>query len=367
MRVRRSRHLITYWRDGALLACNYATRNTLRVTPFICQILDLCDEWTSLVRIRTALAIGADSALPGLIAQLVESNLLEQSGRAVDPRVRAMSRLDSWNPEAGFFHTSTRDVRFDSPARVARFTRLQSQRAPRPPVVKRYRGVNVIDLQKTHLEGDFPRTLTSRRTWRRFSATPITREELSTLLGLTVGAQQWVEGGDGPAALKTSPSGGARHPIEAYIVVRDVRNLPPGIYHYAPDRHALEQLSGPVSIERMRAYLPNSGYFTKGSAIVFFTAIFERILWRYRYSRAYRAALVEAGHVCQTFCLTATWLGLAPYCLMGLADSAIEEDLGLDGIGESVLYAAGVGRRPRGADWAPLTRGTLRARKNPRL
>ena len=56
--------------------------------------------------------------------------------------------------------------------------------------------------------------------------------------------------------------------------------------------------------------------------------------------------LLEAGHVCQTFCLAATWLGLAPFCSMALADAAIEKALGLDGVSESVLYAAGVGRRP---------------------
>ncbi len=50
-----------------------------------------------------------------------------------------------------------------------------------------------------------------------------------------------------------------------------------------------------------------------------------------RAARATSAAFVEAGHLCQTFCLAATWLGLAPYCVMGLADSLIETDLGLDG------------------------------------
>jgi SagB-type dehydrogenase family enzyme len=97
------------------------------------------------------------------------------------------------------------------------------------------------------------------------------------------------------------------------------------------------------------------------------TAVFSRQLWRYPYARAYRAALTEAGHVCQTFCLLATWLGLAPFCLMGLADSRIEHDLGIDGITESVLYAAGVGHRPKRAAWAPLVRGALSARKNPRM
>jgi hypothetical protein len=70
------------------------------------------------------------------------------------------------------------------------------------------------------------------------------------------------------------------------------------------------------------------------------------MLWKYSYARAYRAAFIEAGHLCQTFCLVATWLGLAPFCSMALADSRIERDLGLDGVSESVLYCAGVGTRP---------------------
>ena len=78
------------------------------------------------------------------------------------------------------------------------------------------------------------------------------------------------------------------------------------------------------------------------------TAVFPRVLWRYDYPRAYRAVLIEAGHLCQTFLLTATWLGLAPFCSMALADSRIERDLGVDGVTESVLYAAGVGTRPPG-------------------
>jgi SagB-type dehydrogenase family enzyme len=101
--------------------------------------------------------------------------------------------------------------------------------------------------------------------------------------------------------------------------------------------------------------------------MVFFTAVFQRQTWRYSYSRAYRAALIEAGHVCQNLCLTATWLGLAPFSVMGLADSVIEADLGIDGISESVLYCAGVGRPPRGASWAPLARGTLKTRPNLRI
>ena len=73
------------------------------------------------------------------------------------------------------------------------------------------------------------------------------------------------------------------------------------------------------------------------------TAVFPRTMWKYHHARAYRVVLLDAGHLCQTFCLVATWLGLAPFCTAALKDTLIEKDLGIDGIRESVLYVAGVG------------------------
>jgi SagB-type dehydrogenase family enzyme len=364
---RRSPHLVAFWRDGSLRVSNYATRTTAGATPLVCELLDFCEDWRTIDEIQQGLSSGQSSFIPALAKRLVELDFLEQSDRPVNPRVLAMDKLARWNPEAGFFHMATRDVPFASPQKAARHARLQSARVPRPPVVKRYRGVETLDLPRPDATGEFPEVLKARRTWRRYSSSPVTLPELATVLAFTAGIQQWVHVGSGRTPLKTSPSGGARHPIECYVVSRTVDGLKPGIYHYAADRHALEKLRGPVPLPRMEAYLPNSGYFAKASAMVFFTAIFDRISWRYPYSRAYRAALVEAGHLCQTFCLTATWQGLAPYCVMGLADSLIEQDLGLDGISEAVLYAAGVGRPPRGSTWAPLPRGTLTVRRNPRV
>ncbi len=111
--------------------------------------------------------------------------------------------------------------------------------------------------------------------------------------------------------------------------------------------------------------MPHSGYFARAAFLVVLTAVLERQVWRYPYARAYRAALAEAGHVCQTFCLAATWRTLAPFCLMGLDDEAIEQDLGIDGVRETVLYVAGAGARPRGTPWAPRAKGSLRAHANP--
>jgi SagB-type dehydrogenase family enzyme len=135
-----------------------------------------------------------------------------------------------------------------------------------------------------------------------------------------------------------------------------VKGIASGIYHYQPGSHELHLVRGltaRASRAAMVAYLPRQGFYGDASALVLMSAVFPRVQWRYPFARAYRTVLAEAGHHAQTFCLAATWLGLAPFCTMALADSRIERDLGIDGVSESVLYATGVGPRPAGVTWAP--------------
>jgi SagB-type dehydrogenase family enzyme len=364
-RFRRARHLVFYWRGDRLVVHNYATGRRVGAAPSLCRLLDCCGDWKTRDEIALALGVPAGLLTP-IIRRLVDESVLARSDRAEDSRARAMASLDAWNPEAGLFHTATKDVRFWPAVEAGRRARAKAGHVPMPRPVKSYRGAPATPLPPP-ADGTFAGVLVARRTWRRFSTKSLALQDLATLLGLSAGVQQWVRSSPRDLPLKTSPSGGARHPIECYVVARDVKGLRPGVYHYAADRHVLERVRGPVSARRIGGYYPSSRYFAKAPAHVFLTAVFARQLWRYPYSRAYRAALAEAGHVCQTFCLTATWLDLAPFCLMGLADSLIEDDLGIDGITESVLYAAGVGHPPRGASWAPLVRGSLSAKRNPRM
>jgi SagB-type dehydrogenase family enzyme len=205
---------------------------------------------------------------------------------------------------------------------------------------------------------DFSRVVTSRRTWRQFSRAPLPSDALAALLRLTGGIFQWLRVPDlGDVPLKTSPSGGARHPIELYVLVRNVRGMSAGLYHYEADRHALGRLRAGATRRDILQFIPHQPWYGGAAAVVFFTARFARTQWRYDFPRAYRAVLLEAGHVCQTFLLTATSLGLAPFCTMALRDDRIEQALGLDGINEAVLYAAGVGVRPRNAATAVAPRG----------
>ena len=258
---------------------------------------------------------------------------------------RAFDAWAGWNPSAGFFHSAAKKTRFRPLHDVIEMLAKRSKSHPMPPPVKRYPAAAETRLPQPRNRGSFAATLRERRTWRRFGTRPVELTAFSTLIHLTAGVQQWVTAkGEGRVALKTSPSGGARHPIELYVIARRVRGLTAGVYHYASDSHLLERLPGePPSFDEL---LPTQWWYREAAVLVLFTALFERTRWRYSAPRAYRAVMIEAGHVCQTFCLTATWLGLAPFCSMAIADANVERLLGIDGISEGVLYAAGVGTRP---------------------
>jgi SagB-type dehydrogenase family enzyme len=363
-RYRRSPFLVGYWRGTRLLVYNYASGRVIEIRPDLWSALDACTTWRSVDELGTLLKVSPLRARH-FIRVLAAHGFLQYSDRAPDAREAAMSALENWNPAAGFFHTVTRQARFLSAAAAKRMTQRRAREKPMPAPVKRLRGAATMRLMPPSLIGEFPQVLLDRRTWRRFGKGPVAQVDVATTLALSLGVQKWVPTAFGRLPLKTSPSGGARHPIEAYVCVRNVTGIEPGLYHYAADVHRLERIRRGDMTARLRIWMPHSGYFAKAAFVVVLTAVLERQVWRYPYARAYRAALAEAGHVCQTFCLTATWRGLAPFCLMGLDDAEIEKDVGIDGVRETVLYVAGAGARPRGTAWAPRARGSLRARPNP--
>ena len=359
LRYRRSPHLIAHWTDKGPVVENFATGRWAPGAPIVHRILTACDRWRTMADLHRLCREYPARAFPPLVRSLADLTLLQRSGHTVGSVEAGLEEWNGWNPAAAYFHCATRDIKYSNDIEAAgRRLRAKARRIPLPAAVKRYPGLPVTKLPEPETAGEFPRVLQGRRTWRRFSRTPVTLEQLSDVLGLTFRIQRWIElPGIGRVALKTSPSGGARHPIECYVLALRVRGLPRGLYHYRADTHALEQMSRRAAPQQVARYFPGQAWYGKAGAIVLMTAVFARTRWRYSSPRAYRVVLAETGHLCQTFCLAASWRGLAPFCTMALADSTIEHDLGVDGMSEAVMYAAGFGTRPSNAGWAPWPTG----------
>lgn len=347
IRYRRSPHLVGYW-SGELTLYNYETRRANRATALAVELLDFFGAPRTVAEARRRFRRLPAREVDRAVSALARHRLLDRvEGRG---RGSALDAWTSWNPAAGFFHFSTKDVGF-----VGADSGMEPGPSRRPPpAVKRLPKAPRVALPPAETDGPLGALLAQRRTWRRFSSVPVPLQSLATLLGSTFRLTPRRLPDGQRIHLRTSPSPGARHALEAYVLARRVEGLRPGLYHYAADRHQLERVRRHATREQLLAYLPTQDWYGDAAALVLITAVFPRLWWRYDYPRAYRAVLIEAGHFCQTFLLVATSLGLAPFCSMALADSRIERDLGVDGVTESVLYAAGVGSRPPGVDWAPV-------------
>lgn len=360
-RYRRARSIVAYWRDGELVFENYLSRVTLSADPRSVSVLHFFETWHTPAECCASMEDYHRASVEAVVRQLIELEFLLQERSLQARRDADLEQVwRSWLPAAGFLHFSVRDAKFETDeAALVRDLRRRVKHHPPPTAVKRYAKAPEVDLPAPREDGELPRVLLARRTWRQFSSKPVELADLSTLLWLTCGVQSWWEQPAGPpVALKTSPSAGARHPVEFYLVARKVDGLRPGLYHYVSDAHRLEFLRLGATARHIRRYLAQQWWYETAALVVFMTAVFPRSQWKYEDAGAYRTVLLDAGHLCQTFCLVASWLGLAPFCTQALAESAIEKDLGIDGITESAIYAAGVGARPPGKDWAPEPKGS---------
>lgn len=350
---RRAWPVVANWDGRQLCVRNYVTRTVADVDQQALSVLDALSSWQSVRSLRRR--------FPSLPARTLADLLMRLSGQAIvessdgpswsgDP---ALNVWAEWAHSASYFHFQTRNASYVNPADAAELLRQREALDPLPAPVKTIDGPTV-ELPAFPRHQPFPSVLLSRRSWRRFGRTAITVDQLAALLRLTWATQSWVHLSDRiRVPLKTSPSGGACHSLEVYVAVRRVKGLERGVYHYCHDSHSLRLLKHRWTVEWIGRCLAGQDWFASASVVVFMTAVFPRVMWKYRGPRSYRTVLIEAGHFCQTFCLTATWLGLAPFCTAALSESHIERAIGVDGITESVLYAAGVGTRPRGTAWAP--------------
>lgn len=348
MRLRRSSTILVYWDKDRLVFDNYRTQVAVTADPVTLRVLNLCDRWRSPEQmVREMPEYSGQSVRKALRKLLQYSLLLKEGSRDAKQDAELSKTWGDWLPY-GSFHFGTKNVKFISGKKDDNVLRDYLQKSTPPPIHKKYRRAPRVTLKVPAIEqSEFLNVLFKRRTHREFSARNLSFDDLSQLLYCTWGVSEYRPSILGLFPRKTSPSGGARHPVEAYVLAMKVEGLAAGLYHYDCQRHCLELLHrGPMQRKAVE-YCAGQTYVENAAALFLMTAVFPRSIWKYRFARAYRVVMLDAGHLCQTFCLTATFLGLAPFCTAALKDSSIEKDLGLDGINESVIYAAGVGCQSR--------------------
>ncbi len=197
--------------------------------------------------------------------------------------------------------------------------------ANQPDPFRRFSGARNFELPLVRDDGTPPydALFHSRDTPPR----PLTAESLGLFLELSLGITAWKEFQGTRWALRSNPSSGNLHPTEGYVVLPSLASLSdcPGVYHYAPREHALEQrcVLGEAAGSVVAAGLP------AGAFLVGLTSVHWREAWKYG-ERAYRYCQHDAGHALGALCFAAAALGWRVALLSALSDAEVAGLLGLD-------------------------------------
>lgn len=269
------------------------------------------------------------------------SDLHLDLGAAVD-LVEHLSRLGLIVTDNGSHSDSVIDWWTPAELAVQRQAPAGGMRSARsgdsPPSFKEVNGAHIALPEPDEVPSrPLAEILRKRRTKRTFRDEPLTLPVLSLLLNRAARVSGYVNQPTADLTFRPYPSAGARHSLEIYLFCNHVDGVPPGVYHYHPDRHVLtlvRDASAPayqtfldataVAIGRRRAEFP---------VVLYLTSVFERVLWKYK-ATGLLSIYRDAGCLLQTLYLVATDLGLAGCAVAALASDGVADWLGHDPVRE---------------------------------
>jgi putative peptide maturation dehydrogenase len=276
--------------------------------------------------------------------------------RELDERLEAAN----WNVYGALYHSLIRwrdvDAALEERTAVPEAEQLDvveqflEQYGPPPPAFHRRTNDSALELPLVRPEAALYGTLDERRTTRIFTGEPLSSDDLAVILYYVFGCHGYTAMSDEVIALrKTSPSGGALHPIECYPLLASVDGIDPGLYHYDVERHALEplaRLEPAAAAELALQFAAGQFYFRDAPALFVLTARFDRVFWKYRnHERAFAVVLMDAAHLSQTFYLVCAERGLGAFVTAAVNSANADERLGVDGFTEGSLLLLGCGPR----------------------
>lgn len=290
-----------------------------------------------------------------VVDSLIEKQLLVVEGSNADARDRKL-RETHWHASPAVMHHATRWRGIDTEAaerlfvETTRGSLLERLGAAPPSVRERADAAERIPLPPAAASA-FGSLLDDRVTCRNFDCTrALSPAQFSTVLYRAWGARTVHDYAPGVRLLKKGvPSAGGLHATGAYLLVQRVEGIEPGLYHYHPVDHALEPIRTLATEEAAalaRRCVAAQGYFAEAQVLVLPVSRFLRTFWKYRnHAKAYRALILDVGHLSQTMYLAATELGLGAFITAAINEVDIEQAFGLDPLEESPLAACGFGIR----------------------
>jgi SagB-type dehydrogenase family enzyme len=336
MRLKIPGTLVLLPRGSDVVVYNYVTKMAICCPPDTLSWLFTASDWIE----PASLPEGTP------IEDLLETSMLIQENSPAAHWDCAVTTGWKLGSAAAMFHFTLLDTNYGSLTDSQEKQRAKQETDPSPALFWR-NGEAAIDL-KPHETKDQRGAIASimaRRSNRNVSQNPIPFAALATCLAAGFGLTGFVEVPLGFLPLKPAPSGGARNPYEAFVSVRAVDGLEPGLYHYSAFDHTLEQVADPGPSDPIEM-LAGQDWAAGMAALIFFVAVLERTTWKYEDPNAYRVVVIEAGHIAQNVLLAAHDCSIAACPTGAIAHSPIKRAFNLDkpeNLTHTPVYCVGLG------------------------
>jgi SagB-type dehydrogenase family enzyme len=155
---------------------------------------------------------------------------------------------------------------------------------------------------------------------------PLTATVVGDVLRHSLGLSAWKQFHGSRWSLRVNPSSGNLHPTEAYVVAGPIAGLgqTPAVYHYAPDRHALERRCAFESTAWSGAVADPAAVW-----LIALSSIHWREAWKYG-ERAFRYCQHDMGHAVATVRIAAALVGWSAAMLPEWSHGDIAALTGID-------------------------------------
>lgn len=347
MKIKISDDVVFFFQNGKIILDHYVFHNQKSLIDIIVPVIVKCRNWIELKEVINSFnEIGFDEEESlNIISTLVKEGFFVEEKN----EQKVISPFNQWSKSVNYFHFNNRilkDEKFKNT--LDEYGELGFLRDEQPDLYKTYENTKIpletpgsIKPQENNLVD----LLLSRQTIRSFKENAaISTKDLSYLLYYGFGAISCaLDNGAGSALFKTSPSGGGRSSIEAYPIIFNVEGIKNGLYHYSVEDHALDLLEEGNFRDIAKKIGGDQYHVGSPSVAIVYTSCLDRIAWKYKTSRGYKAAYTDVGHISQTLYLLSNMLNLGAFYVGALRDEVAEDFLKIDYKKEMVIGISGIG------------------------
>jgi SagB-type dehydrogenase family enzyme len=310
--------------DGHLNLVIPTRRCRLRIGPGVVHALSEVARCTTAGDPITLAALGGRPELELLLGQLASLGMLSECSMDIEARstnhdlLTLLERATLRMAQAGGCYTPALPQGQESPPRFQPMGDAACPLALPEPDVPR-----LINLWET---------IQMRRSRRTGPAREIPLTKLSTLLTYSLRIQTAAHDAFGEISFRPTASGGARHPVDAFLAALRVSQVQQGLYQYDPERHELRKLPGsPAAVESLPGLLvPAMGAApTELPALtIAFACVPARTACKYQ-DNALLTIAKDVGCLIQQLYLVVQGLDLAGCAINGADAGQVEALLGL--------------------------------------